>query len=64
MRATPGPIELLHTWCHEAVSEFGDDWRMIHGHIQKKLAELPEPERTCLMQNVELVLAPLDYEAH
>ena len=64
MRTIQGPIELLHTWCHEAVSEFGDDWPMIHGHIRKKLAELPETERTFLMQNVELVLAPLDYEAH
>jgi hypothetical protein len=59
-----GPIELLSAWCQEAVGEFGDDWPMIHSHIRKKLAELPEPERIFLMQNVELVLAPLDYEPH
>lgn len=64
MRATQPPIELLHAWCHEAVGEFGDDWPMIHGHIRKRLAELPETERVFLMQNVELVLAPMDYEPH
>jgi hypothetical protein len=64
MRTTRGPIELLNIWCQEAVGEFGDNWPMIHGHIRKKLAELPEPERIFLMQNVQLALAPLDYEPH
>jgi hypothetical protein len=64
MRATRPPIELLNAWCQEAVGEFGDDWPMIHGHIRKKLAELPEPERVFMLQNVQLVLAPLDCEPH
>jgi hypothetical protein len=64
MRKTRGPIELLNSWCQEAVGEFGDNWPMIHCHIRKKLAELPEPERVFVMQNVQLVLAPLDYEPH
>jgi hypothetical protein len=58
------PIELLQTWCDEAVREFGDDWPRIHGHIRKKLAELPEVERKMLLQNVLLVLAPMDCEPH
>ena len=64
MRAKRGPLELLSAWCQEAVGEFGDDWPMIHGHIRKKLAELPETERTSMMQNVQLVLAPMDFEPH
>lgn len=55
---------MLHAWCQEAVGAFGDDWPMIHGHIRKKLAELPEPERAFMIQNVQLMLAPLDYEPH
>ena len=57
-------IEVLQAWCHEAVCEFGDDWPMIHGHIRKKLAEMPESERTRIMQVIHLALTPLDYEPH
>ena len=32
--------------------------------VAEQAAELPEPERMFLMQNVQLVLAPLDYEPH
>jgi hypothetical protein len=62
--ATVEPIELLQTWCAEAVREFGDDWPRIHGHICKKLADLPEAERKMLLQKVLLVLAPTDCEPH
>lgn len=56
-------IELVRRWCHEAVREFGDDWPSIHGHIRKKLAELPETERKSLLQNVVLALMP-DCDKH
>lgn len=57
-------IELLQAWCQEAVCTFGDDWPMIHRHIREKLAEMPENERDRLLQVIQLVLAPLDYEPH
>lgn len=57
-------IEVLQAWCHEAVREFGDDWPMIHRHIKKKLAELPESERVHFLQIVQLILTPMDYEPH
>lgn len=64
MAAATEPIELLQSWCHEAVREFGDDWPSIHRHIRKKLEELPEIERKRLLQSVMLALAPMDREPH
>lgn len=64
MPASQGSIELLEIWCREAVGKFGDNWPMIEAHIRKKLAELPENERKCLMQDIQLALAPLDDKPH
>lgn len=64
MTTATGPVEQLQLWCHEAVRQFGADWPRIHGHIQKKLAELSDIERNYFEQNISLMLAPLDYEPH
>lgn len=62
--AATEPIELLQSWCNEAVREYGDDWPSIHGHIRKKLAELPDIEREKILRNVLLVVAPMNHEPH
>lgn len=64
MAAALEPIELLQNWCQEAVREFGDDWPSIHGHIRKKLAELPEIERRIVLQSVLLALMPMSRDPH
>lgn len=64
MIAANSQIELLKSWCHEAVVEFGDDWPRIHSYIQSKLSALPEPERKNLSQSISLVLARPDHELH
>jgi hypothetical protein len=64
MAAAIEPIELLQNWCHEAVREFGDDWPRIHGHIHRKLAELPEIERRKILQSVLLALTPMNHDPH
>jgi len=64
MTTPTSPIELLKSWCHEAVCEFGDDWPRIQRYIQAKLSELPEPDRKNVTQSISLVLARQDRELH
>lgn len=61
---TTPPIELLSSWCDEAVREFGDDWPRIQNFLQTKLSELPEPERTSIAQSMSLMLADPDCARH